>query len=396
MLDVIRPSLRVLGALALVACSTTDPVRPAAAPPGAGGSGSGSGGGASGASGAGGNAGTSSVDQPPPDELVPSADAGADASAPPALDAAFATGVRIVDGALYVDGQPFYIRGVCYNPVPRGATHPQGVDFAGLTPTDIPLLQQAGVNVIRTYVPLTDGAVLDALYGAGIRVINGIFVADGPTADAVALASALKAHPAILMWSLGNEWNYNGLYVNLSVADAMARINDVAAALRAEDPAHPITTLYGELPAADTIAAMPDIDVWGLNVYRGIGFGELFSDWAALSDKPMFVSEYGADAYNTTTGMYDPDSQALAVGDLTRAIRDAPGRVLGGTVFEWADEWWKVGGGALDQQEVGGSAPGGGPYPDNTFNEEWWGVVDIDRTPRPAYDSLADALDSGG
>jgi glycosyl hydrolase family 2 len=389
MLRVVHPALAGLGVAASIACSTIDPVRPLPAP------------GSNTPVGdvAGDDAGQSTPPGPDgerPSDLAPgsggTSSTPADGGAPP-LDAALARGVQLSAGQLFVDGAPFYIRGVCYNPVPRGATHPAGVDFAGLTPLDIPLLAQAGVNVIRTYVPLTDVAVLDALYAAGIRVIDGIFVAGDTTTDAVVSSvNALKDHPAILMWSLGNEWNYNGLYVGLSLEDARARINEVAAALRAADPSHPIATLYGELPTADTVLAMPDIDVWGINAYRGITFGMLFSDWAALSDKPMFVSEYGADAYNSTTGMYDPASQALAVGDLTREIRAAGGRVLGGTLFEWADEWWKVSGGSPSVQEVGGTAPGGGPYPDGTFNEEWWGLVDIDRTPRAAYQSLSDAL----
>jgi hypothetical protein len=372
-----------LAAVLLAGCSTTDPVRPMPVQSGSGSAGS------SGSAGTGGAGGTGGADLPPPAGFAASLDAG-DNESP--LDAAVATGVRLIEGGLFVDGQPFTIRGVCYNPVPRGATHPAGVDFPGLTPLDIPLLAAARVNVIRTYVPLTDVAVLDALYAAGIRVIDGIFVAGDSTTDSVlASASALEDHPAILMWSLGNEWNYNGLYSGLSVADARARINEVAAALRGADPTHPIATVYGELPPADTIAAMPDIDVWGLNVYRGRGFGTLFADWGALSGKPLFVSEYGADAYDSTTGTYDPDSQALAVADLTRELRSAGGLVLGGTVFEWADVWWKVGGGSPSVQEVGGSAPGGGPYPDGTFNEEWWGLVDIDRSPRPAYASFTEA-----
>ena len=312
-----------------------------------------------------------------------------------------AGGPRIaIDGRrLLVEGKPFHIRGVCWNPVPRGGVHPNDLDYAAFAPIDIPLMKAAHINAVRTYEPLLDRSVLDQLSEAGIFVLNSVYVWGGDPASVVTdRVNAVKDHPAILMWVLGNEWNYNGLYVDLPHAEALARLNDAAALVRAADPEHPIASIYGELPTAATIDAMPDVDVWGINAYRGISFGNLFADFAALSEKPMFLGEYGADAYNATPAVsaYDPTSQAMAVQALTRAIIDASAAVnasgvaLGGTLFEWADEWWKDGSGSPDVQDVGGIAPGGGPYPDQTFNEEWWGVVDIDRNPRPAYDALRD------
>jgi hypothetical protein len=144
---------------------------------------------------------------------------------------------------------------------------------------------------------------------------------------------------------------------------------------------------------------MPEIDVWGINAYRGLSFGDLFDAWRARSDKPLFIAEYGADAYNATLPGYDPESQAVAAAALTREILEqatgsrggAP--VLGGTLFEWNDEWWKDPTGSLSEQDVGCVAPGTGPYPDQVFNEEWWGVVDLDRNPRPAFDRLRAVFD---
>ncbi len=145
----------------------------------------------------------------------------------------------------------------------------------------------------------------------------------------------------------------------------------------------------------DTIARLDEIDIWGLNIYRNIGFWGLFDDWAAMTDRPMFVSEYGADAYNTLIHAEDGESQAEATRVLTQEIVDASvrggtGICSGGVLFEFSDEWWKADG-SWSEQDVGGIAPGGGPFPDETFNEEWWGIVDIHRNPRPAYDAYRDA-----
>ncbi len=294
---------------------------------------------------------------------------------------------------LLVDGQPLQLRGVCWNPVPVGAVHPEGLDFTGFAALDIARMRELGLNVVRTYEPLLDRGVLDQLAAAGIFVINSVYPWGGAPADVVVeRVRAVRTHPALLMWAVGNEWNYNGLYVGLEPAEVVARLNEVTALIKEEDPDHPVTTIYGELPDAATLAALPGIDVWGINAYRGLSFGDLFERWQGLSGLPMFLSEYGADAYNASLPGYDPDSQAQAVAALTRELLDntavSGGASLGGTLFEWADEWWKDQEGSPSVQDVGGVAPGGGPFPDQVFNEEWWGIVDVQRTPRPAFEAL--------
>jgi Glycosyl hydrolases family 2, TIM barrel domain len=301
-----------------------------------------------------------------------------------------------VDGRhLRVGGESIQIRGVCWNPVRKGEVQPGGLDFAGAAPGDIPLMAAAGFNAVRTYEPITDRAVLDQLHAAGIWALMSVYtLGSEPPESAATPVDAVKDHPAVLLWLIGNEWNYNGLYAGKSIVESVGLLNQAAAAIRRQDTAHPIATIHGALPSAEIVEAMPDVDVWGLNVYSGIGFGDLFSQWANLSRKPMFLAEYGADAYNANLPGYDPRSQVEATRSLTQEILGTTvalhdrGVTLGGTIFEWNDEWWKDEQGSPDVQDTGGIAPGGGPHPDRTFNEEWWGIVDIDRKTRPAYDAL--------
>ncbi len=294
---------------------------------------------------------------------------------------------------LFVDGNLFLIKGVCWNPVPIGGTHPNDIEFLENVEADADLMQAAGINVVRTYEPITNTAVLDVLYEHGIYVINTVYSYGGNAASSVVGAiNSTKDHKAILFWAIGNEWNYNGLYNDMTSAESIDRINDVAAVIRNLDENHPISTVYGHLPSITIVNQMPDIDIWGVNVYSGATFGSLFSNWNQRSDKPMFLAEYGADAFNADIDSVDEESQAYAVKTLTNTMinyssyKDSRNPCLGGTVFEWNDEWWKAG--DPDNQDKGGSAPGFGPYPDFTFNEEYWGIVDIYRNPRQAYYEL--------
>jgi hypothetical protein len=323
-------------------------------------------------------------------------DAASPDTGPPADGGGIVAGRQItVDGRrLLVDGVPLELHGVCWNPVARGKSPP--ADYTGFAAQDIALMRAAGINAIKTYDVITDRGVLDQLADAGIWVLMTVYAYGGDAEDvATQRADPIKDHPAILMWLVGNEWNYNGLYTGVAFNDARDRLQRIAAALHQLDPGRPVATVYGELPDAATVTSMPDVDVWGLNIYRGISFGDLFDRWPERGATPMFLSEYGADAWDARNGgMENDQAQADATLALTQEILDHSAArsdtavTLGGTVFEWADEWWKDSQGSADQHDVGGSAPGGGPYPDQTFNEEWWGIVDIDRNPRPAYDQL--------
>lgn len=151
-------------------------------------------------------------------------------------------------------------------------------------------MKSASVNVVRTYEAIRDRAVLDKLHAAGIKVAMTVYSWGGAASSvAVDNVNAVKNHPAILMWLVGNEWNYNGLYVGMSFDASRNRLEQVASMIRGVDSAHPIATIYGDVPSAATVNAMPSISVWGLNSYRGFGFGNLFSAWSGVSGKPMFV-----------------------------------------------------------------------------------------------------------
>lgn len=305
------------------------------------------------------------------------------------------TEISVKGRQILVNGEPFQIKGVCWNPVGIGKEHPKDLDYIGFAEKDSLLMKEAGINTVRTYEPITDAKVLDKLYENGIYVINTVYSYGGNDPESAGeIVNQIKDHPAILMWCVGNEWNYNGIYAGLSTKKAEEKINLAAASIKKADPTRPVTTVYGNIPTQKVMSALTNIDVWGLNIYSGLNFGALFEMWPEISEKPLFLAEYGADSWNARLPGEDQEAQAKAAKELTSLILENssaknPDKVcLGGTIFAWADEWWKDGKGSLDQQDVGGIAPGGGPYPDSVFNEEYWGIVDINRNPKAAYSAL--------
>jgi hypothetical protein len=297
--------------------------------------------------------------------------------------------IQINKRQLLIDGLPLHIKGICWGPTPKGQRNTP--DYNGTIAQDADLMQRAGINAVRTYdARILDDFVLDSLWEKGIWVVPTVYANGGDDPSVVVEAvNAFKDHPAILMWTIGNEWNYNGIYAGLSKWKAVEKLNEAARLIKENDDKHPVATIYGEVPDYDVYYAMKDVDLWGINSYRGISHGNLFWDYERRYEKPMFMGEYGADAFNAYIGREDQDAQAEATKALTEEIVERTsatgGAVLGGFLFEFNDEWWKDGRGDLSVHDEGGFAPGGGPHPDRTFNEEWWGIVDIDRNQRKAY-----------
>ena len=205
---------------------------------------------------------------------------------------------------------------------------------------------------------------------------------------------ALKDHPAIVSWSVGNEWNLNFLGRNVDYREAAVTVERVVRAIKRNDPSRPVNTIYGGLPSPDTLECLSEVDLWGLNVYTGSSFNALFEEWRMRSAKPMFLAEYGADAYHTARGMEDEIYQASVIQSLTQEIyRNSAmngGVSAGGIVFEFHDEWWKSAG-AWDTQDTSANWQNGA-YADPGMQEEWWGLLRIDRTPRQAFYIYADLV----
>jgi hypothetical protein len=292
---------------------------------------------------------------------------------------------------ILLNGEPYLIRGVCYNPVPKGSTT---ISWSTLT-EDLQLMTEAGINTIRTYSPIDNEAVLDEIAAAGVKIIMGFGYNQGGTFDILSgtfidYIETYKNHDAILFWEFGNEYNYHPEWFSNNINIWYNALNNAAIDAQIEDPNHPVATAHGELPDNTALSLCPDIEIWGMNVYRWDNPSTIFSEWESTSNLPMYLSEAGADRYMTSsqngyTQGENEQMQADATENILDAIFDNLDICAGVAIFAFNDEWWKAG--SPSTHDIGGSAPNssGVPY-DGAPNEEYWGIVDIDRNKMQAYE----------
>ena len=115
------------------------------------------------------------------------------------------------------------------------------------------------------------------------------------------------------------------------------------------DNDHPVALGNGELIGLEYAKEYAqDVDLVACIIYRGKTFGNLFKSLRVTFDKPILLSEFGADCYDAYLKKEDQNMQAFFLASQWRQIYDnlatvkkGEGNCIGGTMFEWTDEWWK-------------------------------------------------------
>ena len=302
--------------------------------------------------------------------------------------------VSVSERQILVNENPYLIKGICYHPVPKGS---KDLSFNSLD-QDLALMVEAGINTIRVYAPIDNKDVLDKIHDAGLKVIIGFGYNQGGRFDILSgtfvdYINTFKNHPAILMWELGNEYNYHPEWFEGDIKNWYKALKEATHLAHENDTNHPVTTAHGDLPDALALSICTNIDVWGMNSYRWDNPEAIFSEWEALSHKPMYLSEAGGDSYMTISrDGYEAGSNEKAQADANKNILNAIFKnqdiCSGVTMFSFTDGWWKAGN--PEKQDPGGWAPNssGVPY-DGAPNEEYWGMVDIDRNKKEAFEIIS-------
>lgn len=301
--------------------------------------------------------------------------------------------VEVSGRQLIVDNTPYFMKGVCYHPVLRGETER---NFSTID-QDLELISEAGINTIRVYAPIDDIEVLDKIDAAGLKLIvsfgynqKGVYdILSGTFLDYI---MKYKDHNSILIWELGNEYNYHPEWFGGDIQNWYNALSQATDQIHDIDPNHPVATAHGDMPDKQALASNPNIDIWGLNVYRWDQPQSVFKEWQTVSDKPVYLSEAGADSYMkiSKAGFKQGENQraqAVANAKIIDAVLDRSDVASGIFIFSFTDGLWKAGN--PNEQDIGGWAPNssGVPY-DGTPNEEYWGIVDINRNKKETFEVI--------
>ncbi|WP_176728906.1 discoidin domain-containing protein [Thermogemmatispora onikobensis] len=253
---------------------------------------------------------------------------------------------------LLVNGSPYLIKGVTFGPSNAAAL------------AYMPDLQALGVNTIRTWgTDSSTQSLLDAAAAYGIKVINGFWLSQ--SADYLndsayktsqlstiqSLVNTYKNNPAVLMWDVGNEVllnlqnSFSGTQLEQERNAYAQFVDQVAQAIHAIDPNHPVTSTDAWTGAWQYYKAnAPHLDLYAVNSYGAVC--NVKQDWINGGySVPYLVTESGPpgewEVPNDANGVPQESTDTQSAQGYATAwncITSHRGVALGATLFNYGIE----------------------------------------------------------
>lgn len=300
-----------------------------------------------------------------------------------------------------LDGEPFYLKGICYNP-----GHDWREGFYPLTrkqlENDFKQIKAMGANTIRRYEPsIYDYNIFNVAEEQDLKIMYGFWF--DPAIDYYNDEMAVKEYEktvidyvlkykdqkTIIAWNIGNEtWgllkkHYTKPHLNLARRSYLELLERLAQKIHIIDPDRPVFSseehdTYRLLAAVrDFEKYAPSIDVLGINSYYEQNIQKIQSVFNELDTlRPYAITEFGPKGYwSLEFGDYRNDSLLIELSSLSKGnwyekqwkeyIASNKGYNLGGMAFSWRDRYE-------------GTAT-------------WFGITDIKGRVKPAYYNLQKA-----
>ena len=281
--------------------------------------------------------------------------------------------VRVDGKFLQIAGRRFLVRGVAYGtfaPDPTGAQFPDALRLAD----DLSAIASAGFNTLRTYT-VPSVAVLDAAAREGLRVMVGMpwpqhmaFLDDSQLVrrirrDAVGTVRELAAHPAVLMFAVGNE--ISPAVVRWHGRSRIERfLRSIHDDLKSAAPESVLT--YVNFPPTEYLD-ISCFDLCAFNVYlhREPDLRRYLARLQHIAGpRPLLLAEAGGDSRRE-----GEEGQARITSMHVRTAFEEG--ACGAVAFSWTDEWWRGG----------------------RLVDDWrFGLVDADRRPKAALAAVTRAF----
>jgi hypothetical protein len=253
---------------------------------------------------------------------------------------------------LTVDGKPWQVKGVTWGPATSTAdAHMRD-------------LKSMGVNTLRTWgTDASSKPLLDAAAAYGMKVVNGFWLNQGADYandttyktntlnDIKNWVTTYKDHPGVLMWDVGNEVilttqdHWSGDQIEQQRIAYAKFVEQVAQAIHAIDPGHPVTSTdawTGAWPYYKQYT--PSLDLYAVNSYGAVC--SVKQDWINGGySKPYIVTESGEagewEVPNDANGVpAEPTETQKRDGYVSawNCIAGHTGVALGATMFNYGEE----------------------------------------------------------